>query len=113
MTWTPPTSGWSSSTSSAYRGNWSRLRPAAWRRDSGLCQHTRYDTGLPCLAEGSVVDHITPVSQGGSNRLENLQVLCSFHHNRKTALEAAEGRRKARQGHRLGSGRGRRPGALE
>ncbi|SHN24622.1 HNH endonuclease [Streptomyces yunnanensis] len=118
MTWTPPattkTYGWKRTSSSREgRGDWSRLRPFAWRRDCGLCQHIRYDTGLPCLAAGAVVDHIVPISQGGSTALDNLQVMCEYHHTRKTALEAAEGRRKARQGHRLGPGRGRRPGTLE
>ncbi|MFD8789281.1 HNH endonuclease [Streptomyces vinaceus] len=75
---------------------WRRRRAAAWREAGGLCQHLRYDTGLPCVAAGAAVDHIIPVSQGGSSEPSNLQVLCKYHHDRKTALEAAEGRRKAR-----------------
>ncbi len=117
MTWTPPDStkpcGWEAGTSSSYRGNWPRLRSSAWRRDSGLCQHTRYDTGLPCLVAGAAVDHIVPVSQGGLNRLDNVQVLCQFHHAKKTAQESAEGRRRARSARALPRRGNRVPGSLK
>ncbi|MEU3690534.1 HNH endonuclease [Streptomyces narbonensis] len=113
MTWSPPTSGWDSSTASAYRGNWTRLRSLAWRRDSGLCQHIRYDTELPCLVAGAAVDHIVPVSQGGLNRLDNVQVLCQYHHAKKTAVESAAGRRKARASKSIPSRGKRIPGCLD
>ncbi|MEW1546875.1 HNH endonuclease [Streptomyces tsukubensis] len=113
MSWSPPTSGWDSTTASAYRGVWGRLRSLAWRRDAGLCQHLRYDTGGPCLAAGAAVDHIVPVSAGGLARLDNAQVLCHYHHTVKTAREAAAGRRRARAARDL-PGRGKQiPGRLE
>lgn len=91
MSWTfDPSSG------ECLPSGWESIRKEIWQRDSGLCQKIRYDTGLPCLAEGEAVDHINPRSQGGSHRRENLQVLCHFHHAQKTARESADGKRKRR-----------------
>ncbi|MFD7031862.1 HNH endonuclease [Streptomyces sp. NPDC059917] len=90
------------------------IRRAVWRRDSGLCQHTRVDTGLPCFAPGAVVDHIHNLADGGRDSAENCQVLCQWHSDKKTALESAAGRRKARQARSLPTSRGHRPlGSLE
>ncbi|MFB7420766.1 HNH endonuclease [Streptomyces sp. NPDC056210] len=88
--------------------NWSSIRSRIWRRDNGLCQKVRYDTGLPCLSEGAGVDHIVPRSQGGDHSHSNLQVLCKFHHDRKTGQEAADGKRKRRDTVSLPP-RGKRP----
>jgi len=51
-----------------------------------------------CLAEGRVsasvvVDHIKPLSQGGSDDRGNKQGLCDPCHDAKTKAEAVEGRR--------------------
>lgn len=40
-----------------------------WDRDDWTCQHC----GTHC---GLTVDHVVPVSQGGSDDLDNLQTLC-------------------------------------
>ena len=58
-------------------------------RDDWLCQ--------PCKARGileqaSEVDHIIPHSQGGDDRLANLQAICRACHKRKTAQEGVRGR---------------------
>ena len=34
-----------------------------------------------------IVDHITPINDGGTNEWANLQPLCAPCHNRKTATE--------------------------
>lgn len=53
-----------------------------------------------CLSVGVetlavVVDHRTPLWKGGSNEPSNLQGLCKYHHDEKTAQEAGE---RARRG---------------
>jgi len=37
--------------------------------------------------EAALVDHIVPLSQGGTDTWDNYQSLCTMHHNKKTALE--------------------------
>ncbi|MFD8142627.1 HNH endonuclease [Streptomyces sp. NPDC059708] len=102
---------WSAERSTAYSGGWERIRSSAWHRDNGLCQHIRYDTGLPCFAEGKAVDHIKPLSQGGSLSLSNTQVLCGYHHAQKTASEAATGK-TARRRAKEAAMRKKHPGSL-
>lgn len=51
-----------------------------------------------CVKCGSTqslrVDHVINRANGGTDEPNNLQVLCGFHHDEKTLLEAAEGRKK-------------------
>ncbi|WP_366523444.1 HNH endonuclease [uncultured Microbulbifer sp.] len=66
-----------------------QVRPLVIKRDKGLCQI--------CLPAGVVtigthVDHIKPKSQGGTNELSNLQLLCKPCHQRKTAQEGGGAR---------------------
>jgi len=65
---------------------WKRARKLAIIRDKGLC--------VKCLAMGKytkfdVVDHIVELKDNYSLRvnLDNLQLLCHLHHNRKTQEE--------------------------
>jgi 5-methylcytosine-specific restriction protein A len=58
-------------------------RAAAMARDEWLCQ-IRFDG---CTTDAEVVDHITPVSQGGTNELDNLRAACTWcneEYNRRT-----------------------------
>ena len=63
-----------------------RNRPLAIHRAGGRCEHL--DGGRRCNSRDRVsVDHITPVSQGGTHHLDNLRCLCYAHHKQKTAQE--------------------------
>lgn len=66
-----------------YDSNWRKLRLMVLRAEP-LCR--------ACAAEGRVteaehVDHIVPLSRGGTNHRENLQPLCQSCHSRKTATQ--------------------------
>lgn len=52
------------------------IRPAVWKRDNGTCQHYGKQVSLKVCH----IDHIQPVSKGGSSNLENLRVLCRRCH---------------------------------
>jgi len=67
-----------------YGATWERLRRVVIQRDSGLCQECLKHEDL---TQGSDVDHITPKSQGGTDALDNLQLLCKSCHKRKTTDE--------------------------
>ncbi len=64
--------------------NWPTLRAQVIERDHGLCQW-RMSDGSICAEDGTDVDHIR---DRDDHRLRNLQLLCSWHHDRKTAREA-------------------------
>lgn len=67
--------------------NWHKLRGRVIRRAGGRCQAVLMDTGQRCGETGRDVDHITP---GDNHSLNNLQLLCRWHHTRKTQAEAAQ-----------------------
>ncbi|NBW09689.1 MAG: HNH endonuclease [Caulobacteraceae bacterium] len=52
-------------------------------REEPLCRH--------CGAAASQVDHIVPLSRGGTDARENLQPLCHSCHSKKTASERLQG----------------------
>ncbi len=60
--------------------DWPRVRRRILRRDDYRC--------YVCGGPGVHVDHIVPVSQGGTDDDSNLATICRRCHARKTALEA-------------------------
>ena len=73
-----------------YGGNWSRLRGAVLAREP-LCRACRA-AGVVCAA--SVVDHVVPKAEGGTDAWENLQPLCRRCHDLKSQQEAKRGRER-------------------
>lgn len=68
-----------------YDHTWRRLRRMILTT-SPLC--------VECEKHGRIVlatdvDHIIPLSQGGTNHINNLQPLCHSCHSRKTAVESS------------------------
>ena len=56
------------------------LRRQVWERDGGQCKGP-YCAGAPPIAlDAAHIDHITPLSKGGTNALENLRTLCRRCH---------------------------------
>jgi 5-methylcytosine-specific restriction protein A len=56
------------------------------QRDGGECQACKREGKF---ALGGPVDHIVPLWEGGSDDDSNKELLCSAHHDEKTAQEAA------------------------
>ena len=85
-------------TARTYGTDWRKARALALRRAGGKCEHPGA-TGRPCGSTDHVqVDHVKPVSQGGTHHLDNLRVLCRAHHLAKTAQEGKGYRAAGRQG---------------
>lgn len=61
---------------------WPAIRMNKLRSDKFKCQHIREDTGKICGARATDVDHI---GDRNNHRFDNLQSLCSYHHDIKTA----------------------------
>lgn len=71
---------------------WRRLRDAVLKRDRYLCQCEQCKAQkLVTLAEE--VDHIVPLSQGGTDDLTNLRAINHQCHKAKTSREAAAARK--------------------
>ena len=56
----------------SYPDNWSQRREAVMKRDNYTCQMC----GVHVSERPLEADHITPLSEGGSNNMGNLQALC-------------------------------------
>lgn len=70
-----------------------RNRTLAMRRDKWRCQIQ--EPGI-CIGAASTCDHIVPVTQGGTHRLDNLRAACGPCHARKTADEGGGARSQDR-----------------
>ena len=64
---------------------WRRLRQRVLKRDGWECQIR----GPRCLGDATMVDHIIPVSMGGTDDEDNAQAVCKPCHDSKTARERA------------------------
>lgn len=71
------------STERGYNQTWRRLRLLVLHSEP-LCRECKKNGRLTAATE---VDHIIPLSKGGTNELSNLQPLCHECHSRKTASE--------------------------
>lgn len=77
-------------TASTYGADWRRQRQKALARAGHRCEQ--------CSSARDIqVDHVVPVSHGGSHQLTNLQVLCGGCHRKKTATEGGGWRNRGRR----------------
>lgn len=58
-------------------GQWKRIAKIVMDRDGGKCSE--------CPADADTVDHIVPVSKGGTNDLGNLRAMCRPCNSKKGA----------------------------
>ena len=70
-----------------YGANWRKLRKMKLNQDP-ICEdpfglHKEHSE----LMQSNEVDHITPLKDGGTNEMTNLQSLCKSCHSKKTAVE--------------------------
>ena len=65
---------------------WRKLRKKVIARDKGMCQECRRK-GI--YNPGRDVDHIIDKADGGTDDMDNLQLLCVPHHTAKTAAAGA------------------------
>lgn len=70
--------------------NWPHIRMLALRRDGFACRWVMSDDVSRCGAKATHVDHII---RGEDHSQANLQSLCEYHHNRKSAREGVEARK--------------------
>lgn len=65
--------------------NWQELRRTVIARAAGRCQAPMRD-GTRCSDAGIDVDHVIA---GDDHSLDNLQLLCRWHHAKKSAREGS------------------------
>ena len=65
---------------------------AAARRVLKRDGHRCYLRGQDCVGSATEVDHVRPISQGGTDTDDNKRAICVPCHRAKTAREAAAGR---------------------
>ncbi len=88
----PTVDGRESASRRGYDARWRRLRVMFLRRHPLCADPFQVHGGSPVPATD--VDHVQPLRDGGSNRIDNLQQLCHSCHSRKTAEDV--GRRRGR-----------------
>ena len=69
---------------------WKAIKRRIMERDGWLCQVCKSSGKLSTATE---VDHVNPLSLGGTDADDNLQAICQSCHKRKTASEAHRARK--------------------
>lgn len=83
---------------------WPQLRSQVIARANGLCEYI-YEPDLldqtirRCNYRANQVDHKVNLASGGTDHIDNLQLLCDYHHKQKTAQEAAKARKPRTERH--------------
>lgn len=72
--------------------NWTSIRQLVMERDNGRCQEFMRD-GTQCTDPGTECDHIINVASGGTHSLDNLRMLCKWHHGKKSSAEGNAARK--------------------
>lgn len=86
-------SGWETSDRRAgLPADWSQRVKQVWARDGGRCRWI-LPSGTRCPRPGADVDHRHGPERHGLN---DLWLLCRHHHDKKTAREAWQGKRRKR-----------------
>lgn len=70
--------------------DWPLLVALVKRRAKNRCE-AKLPSGKRCPRKGTDCDHIIP---GDDHRLQDLQLLCKFHHGKKSAAEGNAARAK-------------------
>ncbi|WP_262702036.1 MULTISPECIES: HNH endonuclease [Streptomyces] len=79
-------------------GNWRKLKARVARRDNDCCYQCGAEPPEDPDEPGHVLDHITPIAEGGSpTDLDNLGLLCSLCDELKSKAEAARGNARRRE----------------
>ena len=63
------------------------VREQARDRANSLCEYCHTDERWQCVR--FTIDHLTPVSEGGEDSLENLALACFHSHRRKSDKQTA------------------------
>lgn len=71
---------------------WRKIRAQILHRDGYLCQPCRREHAV---TEATVVDHIVPLAEGGTDDPGNLQSICADHDREKTKQESIRGARRS------------------
>jgi 5-methylcytosine-specific restriction endonuclease McrA len=84
---------------SRFNKGWAKVRKAVLERDGHRCQWLVEDSdGFVrgrCGCPATAVDHKVRHADRDDDSMSNLWSLCDYHHNLKTQVESAEGKRSA------------------
>jgi len=100
--------------------DWAERKTYVWQRDQGLCQWPmNLDTHLVHDPAQFALDHLERCGQpardvdhiqhGNNHDLDNLQLLCGWHHDRKSSAEGNTAKTKAAQARKA---KAKHPGLL-